>query len=85
MTHLNEVQDRNAVLLHTLNPWRGCTKVSPACDHCYGRKLRRTYALESPYSTKRVQKLGHQATFGLAVAEANKPEVAEWLSQEASK
>ena len=20
---------------HTLNPWWGCTKVSPACDHCY--------------------------------------------------
>ncbi|MCD8349674.1 MAG: phage Gp37/Gp68 family protein, partial [Planctomycetaceae bacterium] len=20
---------------HTWNPWRGCTKVSPACDNCY--------------------------------------------------
>lgn len=20
---------------HTWNPWTGCTKVSPACDHCY--------------------------------------------------
>jgi protein gp37 len=20
---------------HTFNPWAGCTKVSPACDHCY--------------------------------------------------
>lgn len=20
---------------HTFNPWMGCTKVSPACDHCY--------------------------------------------------
>lgn len=20
---------------HTFNPWTGCTKVSPACDHCY--------------------------------------------------
>jgi protein gp37 len=20
---------------HTLNPWRGCTKVSPGCSHCY--------------------------------------------------
>ncbi|MGE8449681.1 MAG: DUF5131 family protein, partial [Pseudomonadales bacterium] len=19
----------------TFNPWIGCTKVSPACDHCY--------------------------------------------------
>lgn len=20
---------------HTFNPWSGCTKISPACDHCY--------------------------------------------------
>lgn len=20
---------------HTFNPWWGCAKVSPACDHCY--------------------------------------------------
>ena len=20
---------------HTFNSWTGCTKVSPACDHCY--------------------------------------------------
>src|SRR4051812_124663 len=20
---------------HTFNPWRGCTKVSPGCAHCY--------------------------------------------------
>lgn len=20
---------------HTFNPWRGCTKVSPGCEHCY--------------------------------------------------
>jgi protein gp37 len=20
---------------HTFNPWLGCTKISPACDHCY--------------------------------------------------
>lgn len=24
---------------HTYNPWRGCTEVSPACDHCYAREL----------------------------------------------
>ena len=21
--------------VHTFNPWWGCTKISPACDHCY--------------------------------------------------
>lgn len=24
---------------HTFNPWIGCTKVSPACDHCYAERL----------------------------------------------
>lgn len=24
---------------HTWNLWRGCTEVSPACDHCYAREL----------------------------------------------
>lgn len=23
---------------HTWNPWIGCTKVSPACDHCYAER-----------------------------------------------
>lgn len=23
---------------HTFNPWVGCTKVSPACDHCYAER-----------------------------------------------
>lgn len=24
---------------HTWNPWMGCTKVSPACDHCYAEAM----------------------------------------------
>src|SRR5690242_16076451 len=24
---------------HTFNPWWGCIKVSPACDHCYAERL----------------------------------------------
>ncbi|MCC7308284.1 MAG: phage Gp37/Gp68 family protein [Acidobacteria bacterium] len=24
---------------HTFNPWRGCTKVSPACEHCYAETM----------------------------------------------
>ena len=23
---------------HTFNPWRGCTKISPACTHCYAAR-----------------------------------------------
>ncbi|MCB1460943.1 MAG: phage Gp37/Gp68 family protein [Nitratireductor sp.] len=24
---------------HTFNPWIGCTKISPACDHCYAEEM----------------------------------------------
>lgn len=24
---------------HTFNPWVGCSKISPACDHCYAERL----------------------------------------------
>jgi protein gp37 len=24
---------------HTFNPWIGCQKVSPGCDHCYAEAL----------------------------------------------
>src|SRR5258706_450821 len=24
---------------HTFNPWWGCTKVGPGCDHCYAEAL----------------------------------------------
>ncbi|MCE1194077.1 MAG: phage Gp37/Gp68 family protein [Acidovorax sp.] len=24
---------------HTFNPWIGCTKISPGCDHCYAENL----------------------------------------------
>lgn len=23
---------------HTFNPWHGCTKISPGCDHCYAER-----------------------------------------------
>jgi len=28
---------------HTFNPWIGCTKVSPGCDHCYAESLAKRY------------------------------------------
>ena len=24
---------------HTHNPWIGCTKVGPGCDHCYAEQM----------------------------------------------
>ncbi len=26
---------------HTWNPWRGCQKVSPGCEHCYAEAFAR--------------------------------------------
>lgn len=31
---------------HTFNPWWGCTKVSPACDHCYAEAWARRVGLD---------------------------------------
>lgn len=31
---------------HTFNPWWGCTKVSPACDHCYAEAWARRLGLD---------------------------------------
>lgn len=35
------MSDRTAISWcdSTFNPWIGCTKVSPACDHCYAERL----------------------------------------------
>ena len=29
---------------HTFNPWWGCTKVSPGCQHCYAERLAQRWA-----------------------------------------
>ena len=31
---------------HTFNPWWGCVKVSPACDHCYAATLSHRYGFD---------------------------------------
>ena len=31
---------------HTFNPWWGCTKVSPACDHCYAEAWAKRIGLD---------------------------------------
>ena len=30
---------------HTFNPWIGCTKVSPACDHCYAEAIAARFSM----------------------------------------
>lgn len=29
---------------HTFNPWVGCTKVAPGCDHCYAAEMASRFA-----------------------------------------
>src|ERR1700690_1736737 len=29
---------------HTFNPWWGCARVSPACEHCYAETLSNRFA-----------------------------------------
>src|SRR4051812_23856723 len=41
-SHLMPDQDAD-VTDHTWNPWRGCTKVSPGCAHCYMFRQQRQY------------------------------------------
>ncbi len=74
---------------HTFNPWRGCTKVSPGCQHCYAETLskrnssvlgewgpqgKRIVAAESMW--REPVKWNRQAQLALAAYEANHE---EWL------
>lgn len=38
---------------HTFNPWVGCTKVSPGCDHCYAEGWAKRSGLVTWGSTRR--------------------------------
>src|SRR5688572_17392118 len=41
----------------TFNPWWGCTRISPACDHCYAAALSKRYGHD-------VWDNGQRRTFG---------------------
>jgi protein gp37 len=36
---------------HTFNPWIGCTKVSPACDHCYAEVSTPARTMKIPWGS----------------------------------
>lgn len=38
----------------TFSPWRGCTKVSPACDHCYAEAYGKRFGIAWGPGAKRV-------------------------------
>lgn len=39
---------------HTFNPWWGCTKVSPGCDHCYAEAIDAKFSGPDPHWGKGV-------------------------------
>lgn len=38
---------------HTYNPWIGCTRISPACDHCYAADWAKRYGEERLWQGER--------------------------------
>jgi len=40
---------------HTYNPWIGCTRISPACDHCYAADWAKRYGQEHLWQGQRRQ------------------------------
>ncbi len=39
---------------HTFNPWIGCTKVAPECEHCYAQTYGNRFGVEwGPHGTRR--------------------------------
>lgn len=41
---------------HTFNPWIGCTRIGPGCDHCYAERLA-TQRLQVPWGAGEPRKL----------------------------
>ncbi len=33
---------------HTFNPWWGCTRVSPGCEHCYAETFAKQHGGRTP-------------------------------------
>ena len=43
---------------HTFNPWVGCTKVGPGCDHCYAEAWNACAALRSGVGAQARNRIG---------------------------
>lgn len=43
---------------HTFNPWHGCIKVSPGCEHCYAETLSRRFGRDIWGPAKTTQRMG---------------------------
>jgi protein gp37 len=43
---------------HTFNPWHGCQRVSPGCEHCYAETLNHRYGFDNWGPAKTTQRRG---------------------------
>jgi len=50
---------------HTFNPWIGCTKVSPACDHCYAEAWAERYEDAPRWGAHAVRRRTSEANWSL--------------------
>lgn len=49
----------------TFNPWIGCTKVSPACDHCYAEDWAERFAQADGFGCWRACRAFFELNYGL--------------------
>lgn len=48
---------------YTFNPWQGCVRVSPACDHCYAATLANRFGVEwGPNARRKFQSNAYWST-----------------------
>lgn len=45
---------------HTFNPWWGCVRVSPACEHCYAETFAKRFGVE--WGVKAERKMASDAS-----------------------
>lgn len=43
---------------HTFNPWHGCQRVSPGCEHCYAETINHRYGFDNWGPAKTTQRRG---------------------------
>lgn len=73
---------------HTWNPWRGCTKISPGCAHCYMFTAQERYGQDPTIVTKTTT-WGQPAKWERAAAAANRTDLvftcswSDWFHEDA--
>ena len=62
---------------HTFNPWWGCVKVSPGCEHCYAETLAHRYKFDVWGPAKTTSRRGMSANYWKQPIKWNKAAMAD--------